>query len=76
MKFSKYFVLLILSTSLVSQEGEEIPIEEIRDNKIKALLEIIKENKDIYVSEDSCNTWQNLERELGEIRSAILVPSD
>lgn len=52
MKFSKYFVLLILSTSLVSQEGEEIPIEEIRDNKIKALLEIIKENKDIYVSED------------------------
>ena len=31
---------------------------------------------DIYVSEYSCKTWQKLERELGEIRSAILVPSD
>ena len=31
---------------------------------------------DIYVTEDICRSWQKLERELGEIRSAILVPSD
>lgn len=38
--------------SFTQEEKEEIPIEEQRDNKIKALLEIVKKNKDIYVSED------------------------
>ena len=36
--------------SFAQEEKEEIPIEEQRDNKIKALLEIVKKNKDIYVS--------------------------
>ena len=38
--------------SLFAQDKEEIPIEEQRDNKIKALLEIVEKNKDIFVSED------------------------
>ncbi len=42
----------MISTALLAQEKEEIPIEEIRDNKIKSLLEIVRENRDIYVSED------------------------
>ena len=47
-----YLLALLVSSSLFAQEKEEIPIEEIRDNKIKSLLEIVKENRDIYVSED------------------------
>ena len=47
-----YLLALLVSSSLFAQEKEEIPIEEIRDNKIKTLLEIVKENRDIYVSED------------------------
>ena len=50
-----YFYILFAMFSLASftqEEKEEIPIEEQRDNKIKALLEIVKKNKDIYVSED------------------------
>ena len=47
-----YFLTLLISSSLFAQEKEEIPIEEIRDNKIKSLLEIVRENRDIYVSED------------------------
>ena len=42
----------MISTALLAQEKEEIPIEVIRDNKIKSLLEIVRENRDIYVSED------------------------
>ena len=44
--------LLIAFSNLYAQEPVEIPIEEQRDNKIKALSEIVKMNKDIYVSED------------------------
>ena len=44
--------LLIAFSNLYAQEPVEIPIEEERDNKIKALSEIVKMNKDIYVSED------------------------
>ena len=47
-----YIFLTIFSLSLFAQDKEEIPLEEQRDNKIKALLEIVKKNKDIYVSED------------------------
>ena len=50
MKF--FLITLMISTALLAQEKEEIPIEVIRDNKIKSLLEIVKENRDIYVSED------------------------
>ena len=52
MLLNRLFVITFLSISLFAQEGEEIPISEVRDNKIKALLEIVKENRDIYVSED------------------------
>ena len=51
-KFNFYIFLTIFSLSLFAQDKEEIPIEEQRDNKIKALLEIVKKNKDIFVSED------------------------
>ena len=46
--------LFAFSISIFSQDTEkvEITIEEERENKIKALLEIVKINKDIYVSED------------------------
>ena len=47
-----YIFLTIFSLSLFAQGKEEIPLEEQRVNKIKALLEIVKKNKDIYVSED------------------------
>jgi biopolymer transport protein ExbB len=52
--FKKLFLAysLIAFTNLNAQEPMEIPIEEQRDNKIKALSEIVKINKDIYVSED------------------------
>ena len=64
MKFQKYFLLIIISLNLFSQDKDEIPIEEIRDNKIKALLEIVKENRDIYVSEDKkrLNKFINLNK--------------
>tara|TARA_B100000989_G_scaffold76468_1_gene54239 strand:+ start:5834 stop:7156 length:1323 start_codon:yes stop_codon:yes gene_type:complete len=51
-KYNFYIFLTIFSLSLFAQDKEEIPIEEQRDNKIKALLEIVKKNKDIFVSED------------------------
>ena len=35
-----------------SQEEVPIPIEEQRNNKIKALLDVVKENKSIYVQKD------------------------
>jgi hypothetical protein len=37
-----YIFLTIFSLSLFAQDKEEIPLEEQRDNKIKALLEIVK----------------------------------
>ena len=33
-----YLLALLVSSSLFAQEKEEIPIEEIRDNKIKSNL--------------------------------------
>ena len=29
----------------------------------------------IYISEDYCGSWQKLDRELGEIRASVLVPT-
>ena len=53
-KFKNIFLVffLLLLPFINAQEPVEIPIEEQRDNKIKALSEIVKINKDIYVSED------------------------
>tara|TARA_B100001063_G_scaffold133534_1_gene124897 strand:+ start:1003 stop:2331 length:1329 start_codon:yes stop_codon:yes gene_type:complete len=49
-------VLLILPIFIIaqdeSQEEVPIPIEEQRNNKIKALLDVVKENKSIYVQKD------------------------
>ncbi len=53
-KFKNIFLvhIILLLPFVNAQEPLEIPIEEQRDNKIKALSEIVKINKDIYVSED------------------------
>ena len=52
--FKKIFITFFLISPLISaQEPVEIPIEEQRENKIKALSEIVKVNKDIFVSEDT-----------------------
>ena len=49
-------LLLILPIFVIaqdeSQEEVPIPIEEQRNNKIKALLNVVKENKSIYVQKD------------------------
>ena len=48
--------MLSLPFFILSQENETeevpIPIEEQRNNKIKALLDVVKENKSIYVQKD------------------------
>lgn len=53
-KFKNIFLvhIILLLPFVNAQDPLEIPIEEQRDNKIKALSEIVKINKDIYVSED------------------------
>ena len=48
-----YTLLFILSLNVISQENEEVPIEELRNNEINALLELVKTNKSIYVNEDN-----------------------
>ena len=49
-------ILLSLPFFILAQENETeevpIPIEEQRNNKIKALLDVVKENKSIYVQKD------------------------
>ena len=62
MRINKLLTIAFLSFSLIGQESEEIPIEEIRDNKIKSLIEIVKKNRDVYVSEDKArlNKFINL----------------
>ena len=49
-------ILLSLPFFILAQENETeevpIPIEEQRNNKIKALLDVVKENKAIYVQKD------------------------
>ena len=49
-------ILLSLPFFVLAQENETeevpIPIEEQRNNKIKALLDVVKENKSIYVQKD------------------------
>ena len=48
-----YILFFILSLNAVSQDSEEIPIEELRNNEINSLLELVKTNKSIYVNEDN-----------------------
>ncbi len=48
-----YILFFILSLNVVSQDSEEIPIEELRNNEINSLLELVKTNKSIYVNEDN-----------------------
>ena len=44
--------LFIFAQENGSEEEVPIPIEEQRNNKIKALLDVVKENKSIYVQKD------------------------
>ena len=47
------FISILLPLSLFAQENEEeIPIEEQRNNAIKALLQTVEINKSIYVADD------------------------
>ena len=51
----KFYLLIsiLLPLSLFAQENEEeIPIEEQRNNAIKALLQTVEINKSIYVADD------------------------
>lgn len=62
MSINKFFIFAFLSFSIIAQENEEVPIEDVRDNKIKSLIEIVKKNRDVYVSEDKArlNKFLNL----------------
>ena len=51
----KFYLLIsiLLPLSIFAQENEEeIPIEEQRNNAIKALLQTVEINKNIYVADD------------------------
>ncbi len=65
-----YTLLFILSLNVISQENEEIPIEELRNNEINALLELVKTNKSIYVNEDNKRLQSFLDKI--EERTALL----
>ena len=56
MNIKLFSFLLLLPLFVITQEDapEEvpIPIEEQRNNKIKALLDVVKENKSIYIRKD------------------------
>ena len=56
MNIKLFSFLLLLPLFVIAQEDapEEvpIPIEEQRNNKIKALLDVVKENKSIYLRKD------------------------
>ncbi len=65
-----YTLLFIFSLNVVSQENEEVPIEELRNNEINALLELVKTNKSIYVNEDNKRLQSFLDKI--EERTALL----
>ena len=65
-----YTLLFILSLNVISQDNEEIPIEELRNNEINALLELVKTNKSIYVNEDNKRLQSFLDKI--EERTALL----
>ena len=65
-----YTLLFILSLNVISQDNEEVPIEELRNNEINALLELVKTNKSIYVNEDNKRLQSFLDKI--EERTALL----
>ena len=48
----KYLFIFILSINLYAQEEEEVSIDELRNDAINQLIEVIKENRSIYVDQD------------------------
>ena len=71
----KYKLLPFLMLSLITigqdEVPEEIPIEEQRNNKIKVLLDVVKENKSIYVQKDRVRVKTFIE--LVDEREAMLA---
>ena len=65
------FLLLSLITIDQDEVPEEIPIEEQRNNKIKVLLDVVKENKSIYVQKDRVRVKTFIE--LVDEREAMLA---
>lgn len=65
------FLLLSLITVGQDEVAEEIPIEEQRNNKIKVLLDVVKENKSIYVQKDRVRVKTFIE--LVDEREAMLA---
>lgn len=65
------FLLLSLLTIGQDEVPEEIPIEEQRNNKIKVLLDVVKENKSIYVQKDRVRVKRFIE--LVDEREAMLA---
>ena len=65
------FLLLSLLTIGQDEVPEEIPIEEQRNNKIKVLLDVVKENKSIYVQKDRVRVKTFIE--LVDEREAMLA---
>ena len=65
------FLLLSLITIGQDEVPEEIPIEEQRNNKIKVLLDVVKENKSIYVQKDRVRVKTFIE--LVDEREAMLA---
>lgn len=65
------FLLLSLITIGQNEVPEEIPIEEQRNNKIKVLLDVVKENKSIYVQKDRVRVKTFIE--LVDEREAMLA---
>ena len=65
------FLLLSLITIGQDEVPEEISIEEQRNNKIKVLLDVVKENKSIYVQKDRVRVKTFIE--LVDEREAMLA---
>lgn len=65
------FLLLSLLTIGQDEVPEEIPIEDQRNNKIKVLLDVVKENKSIYVQKDRVRVKTFIE--LVDEREAMLA---
>ena len=58
----KYLFIFILSINLYSQEEEEVSIDELRNDAINQLIQVIKENRSIYVDQDKKRIEKFLDR--------------
>lgn len=65
-----FLLFFVLSLNTIAQDNEEIPIDELRNNEINALLELVKTNKSIYVNEDNARLRSFLDKI--EERTALL----